>query len=73
MINRLINRLLGRGPRLAKPRQAKVLRGADLGLQRELISPNAIKVCETLQRAGFKAYLVGGAVRDLLLGITPKD
>ena len=73
MINRLLDRLLGRGPRLAKPRQAKILRGADLGLQRELISPNAIKVCETLQRAGFKAYLVGGAVRDLLLGITPKD
>ncbi|NBS98654.1 MAG: polynucleotide adenylyltransferase PcnB, partial [Betaproteobacteria bacterium] len=59
--------------RLAKPRQAKILRGADLGLQRNLISPNAIKVCETLQRAGFKAYLVGGAVRDLLLGFTPKD
>ena len=73
MINRLLDRLLGRGPRLAKPRQAKILRGADLGLKRELISPNAVKVCETLQRAGFKAYLVGGAVRDLLLGITPKD
>ena len=73
MINRLLDRLLGRGPCLAKPRQAKILRGADLGLKRELISPNAVKVCETLQRAGFKAYLVGGAVRDLLLGITPKD
>ena len=42
MITRFLDRLLGRGPRLAKPRQAKILRGADLGLQRNLISPNAI-------------------------------
>lgn len=73
MITRLLDRILGRGPRPAKTRVAKVLRGSELGIQRELISPNAIKVCETLQRAGFKAYIVGGAVRDLLLGVTPKD
>ena len=30
-------------------------------------------MCETLQKAGYEAYLVGGAVRDLLLGIAPKD
>jgi poly(A) polymerase len=73
MITQLIDRLLGRGPRHARPREPKILRGAALGVRKELISPNAIKVCETLQRAGFKAYIVGGAVRDVLLGVTPKD
>jgi poly(A) polymerase len=28
---------------------------------------------QTLQEAGFKAFVVGGAVRDLLLGVKPKD
>jgi poly(A) polymerase len=43
------------------------------GLAREAISPSAAKVCAALREAGFSAYVVGGAVRDLLLGITPKD
>ncbi len=43
------------------------------GLSREAISPAAAKVCATLREAGFSAYVVGGAVRDLLLGMTPKD
>ena len=30
-------------------------------------------VCETLQKAGYDGYLVGGCVRDLILGVTPKD
>lgn len=42
-------------------------------IDRDLISPAAIKTCEGLQKAGFQAYLVGGAVRDLLLGYKPKD
>jgi poly(A) polymerase len=37
------------------------------------VSPNAVRVTHTLQQAGFKAFIVGGAVRDLLLGIKPKD
>jgi poly(A) polymerase len=43
------------------------------GLAREAISPAAAKVCAVLREAGFSAYVVGGAVRDLLLGIAPKD
>ena len=39
----------------------------------ELLSKNAVKVTHVLQDAGFNAYIVGGAVRDLLLGIAPKD
>lgn len=38
-----------------------------------LVSANAIKVTRILQDAGYTAYIVGGAVRDLLLGIRPKD
>ncbi|AGF47842.1 poly(A) polymerase [Candidatus Kinetoplastibacterium crithidii TCC036E] len=37
------------------------------------ISTNAIKVCETLQKAGFVSYIVGGAIRDLIVGLKPKD
>ena len=43
------------------------------GVSREGLSPAAAKVCSVLREAGFQAYVVGGAVRDLLLGITPKD
>jgi poly(A) polymerase len=42
-------------------------------VSRKLISPNAQKVLYRLSNAGFDAYLVGGGVRDILLGITPKD
>ncbi len=37
------------------------------------IPPYVTHVTETLQKAGFEAYLVGGCVRDLLLGREPKD
>ncbi len=37
------------------------------------ISPNALKVIQRLEGEGFEAYLVGGGVRDLLLGNSPKD
>lgn len=37
------------------------------------ISANACYVVSTLQEAGFEAYIVGGAIRDLLLERTPKD
>uniref|UniRef100_UPI0038B3EF73 polynucleotide adenylyltransferase PcnB n=1 Tax=Chitinasiproducens palmae TaxID=1770053 RepID=UPI0038B3EF73 len=38
-----------------------------------LISRNAVRVTDTLQQAGYRAFIVGGAVRDLLLGVAPKD
>jgi len=43
------------------------------GLARDSISPPALRVCEGLAERGHAAYVVGGAVRDLLLGIKPKD
>ncbi len=42
-------------------------------ISRKQISPNALRVLYRLKDAGFAAYLVGGAVRDLLLGGAPKD
>ncbi|MBX9608784.1 MAG: polynucleotide adenylyltransferase PcnB [Gammaproteobacteria bacterium] len=42
-------------------------------ISRKLISPNALKVLYRLDGAGFRACLVGGGVRDLLLGREPKD
>lgn len=42
-------------------------------ISRKDISPNALRVLYRLREAGFGAYLVGGAVRDLLVGGQPKD
>jgi poly(A) polymerase len=42
-------------------------------INKSLISQAALKTCEGLHNAGFKAYIVGGAVRDLLLDYQPKD
>jgi poly(A) polymerase len=42
-------------------------------INKKLISQAALKTCEGLQKAGFQAYIVGGAVRDLLLNFQPKD
>ncbi len=42
-------------------------------IDRRLVSRNAIKVCEVLQQKGYDAFIVGGAVRDLVLGFEPKD
>jgi len=46
---------------------------AEHSISRAAISPNALKVLYRLKEAGYQGFLVGGAVRDLLLGITPKD
>src|SRR6476659_1046984 len=42
-------------------------------ISRRDISPNALRVLYRLREGGFGAYLVGGAVRDLLIGGHPKD
>jgi poly(A) polymerase len=53
---------------------APVIISADThGIDPTLISKNAVRVTDTLQQAGFRAFIVGGAVRDLLLGVAPKD
>lgn len=51
----------------------EVLGSSQHPLHHEQISRNAVGVVDRLQRAGYQAYLVGGCVRDLLLGLEPKD
>lgn len=51
----------------------RVYSRAEHSISRAHISPNALKVLYRLQDAGYEAYLVGGCVRDLLLGREPKD
>jgi len=46
---------------------------ANHGIDKEAISPGARAVVKTLQSAGYEAFVVGGAIRDLLLGHIPKD
>jgi len=43
------------------------------GIERSELSDAAIRTCEQLQQAGYRAFVVGGAVRDLLLRRHPKD
>jgi poly(A) polymerase len=50
-----------------------VLDSSQHSLQRGQFSRHAVGIVERLQSAGYQAYLVGGCVRDMLLGITPKD
>ncbi len=42
-------------------------------ISRSAISPNALRVLYRLKEAGYQGFIVGGAVRDLLLGVRPKD
>ncbi|NUF49249.1 polynucleotide adenylyltransferase PcnB [Gilliamella sp. ESL0250] len=42
-------------------------------ISRKEISENALKVLHRLNKQGYEAYLVGGCIRDLILGKTPKD
>ncbi|WP_033374796.1 polynucleotide adenylyltransferase PcnB [Leeia oryzae] len=71
MIRKLIRRVL-RLPTLPHG-GAQALPLKKHGVTREQISPAALKVTDKLQAAGYTALVVGGAVRDLLLGRDPKD
>ena len=73
MIKKFISRLLGGKSKPVDRTQPVVLSPKEHGIDPKLVSSNAIRVTHTLQEAGFKAFLVGGAVRDLLLGVKPKD
>ena len=72
MIRKLLRKVFTRA---ASPVQAEpaLIPVARHGITREQLSPAARKVCAVLQEKGHKAYVVGGAVRDLLIGHPPKD
>ncbi len=50
-----------------------VLDRPDHSISRSRIDPDALKVLYRLNKAGFEGFMVGGSVRDLMLGRTPKD
>jgi poly(A) polymerase len=75
MIKKFIDKLMGKSLQSAKPhfgRRTEVPASVH-GIDPNLVDERAINVTRTLQQAGFEAYIVGGAVRDLLLGLRPKD
>ena len=73
MINKFIRRLFGAAHAAPNNTSPLVLGSKQHAINPSLLSSNAVRVTNTLQQAGFKAFVVGGAVRDLLLGIKPKD
>jgi poly(A) polymerase len=74
MIRKFIARLFKRGPEPG-PRGPveRIYKVAEHGIRRDSLSRCALRVTDQLREAGYKAYVVGGAVRDLLVGIEPKD
>ena len=74
MIKRFIDKLLGSGkparPDFGKRRE---IGPEEHGIDPSLVDERAANVVHTLKEAGYEAYIVGGAVRDLLLGLRPKD
>ena len=51
----------------------RVIKRKNHSISRSSISPNALRILYRLSKSGYKAYLVGGSVRDMLLGYRPKD
>ncbi len=79
MIKKFFDKLLGKSASTASAKSGNPLgRRVEIGVEQHGIDPKllderAVKVVKTLADAGFEAYIVGGAVRDLLLGLRPKD
>jgi poly(A) polymerase len=51
----------------------RIIPRAEHSISRRNISPNALRVLYRLREGGYQAFLVGGCLRDLLLGFEPKD
>jgi poly(A) polymerase len=75
MIKKFISKLMGKSSKSNQPyfgRRTEVPASVH-GIDPNLVDDRAVQVVSILQQAGFEAYIVGGAVRDLLLGLRPKD
>jgi poly(A) polymerase len=74
-LNKIFNKLVKgkNGNNSHKPSDPVIVPRAEHEISRKQISQHALKVLYTLKDAGYEAYLVGGCVRDLLLGHEPKD
>ncbi len=69
---------MGRRSRESRPDEPlriepRIYARSEHSVSRRQISHNALKVLYRLDRCGYQAYLVGGGVRDILLGLEPKD
>jgi poly(A) polymerase len=73
MIKRLIDKLLGKPAQRIPLGKRMEVGAAEHGIDPSLVDERALKVVATLKQAGHEAYVVGGAVRDLLVGRRPKD
>lgn len=73
MINKLIQKIFGSTPKTRPSRKPVSLSKEEHGIEPRLLSNNAVRVVRILQNEGYDAFIVGGAVRDLLLGLKPKD
>lgn len=72
MLKRLLNFITPRSAKTADG-NLRVIPRDQHNISRKHISPAALKIIKQLQEADYEAYLVGGGVRDLLLGGLPKD
>ncbi|MBB6522982.1 polynucleotide adenylyltransferase PcnB [Pseudoteredinibacter isoporae] len=70
---RSINNLFKSPNHFEYPEEARVIPRDQHSISRKQISRSALKVMKILNEGGFEAYLVGGGVRDTLLGGNPKD
>ncbi|MDX8399415.1 MAG: polynucleotide adenylyltransferase PcnB [Gallionellaceae bacterium] len=73
MIKKLFKRVFGKSAKVKLHGAASVIPFEAHGVSRDGISYGSRRVTDGLQAAGFKAFVVGGAVRDLLLDRQPKD
>ncbi|MFA5825744.1 MAG: polynucleotide adenylyltransferase PcnB [Gallionellaceae bacterium] len=73
MIKKLFKRVFGKSAKVKSHGSASAIPFAVHKVSRDGISYGARRVTDGLQAAGFKAFVVGGAVRDLLLDRQPKD
>lgn len=62
-----------KGPDGKPVKKAVVYTASEHGIEPRSIDPDAVKIIERLRHSGHAAYIVGGAVRDLILGRVPKD
>mgnify|MGYP000942960981 CR=1 FL=1 len=73
MIRKLISRVFRGNKNKGNRHEPAVIPVSSHGITRDRLSSGSRRTCETLQAEGYKAYVVGGAVRDLLIGAEPKD
>jgi poly(A) polymerase len=73
LLKKIFGRKTGSTAQVSTLPSAHIIPRSEHPISRKNINPHAVNVLYRLQEAGFDAYLVGGGVRDLLLGLHPKD